>query len=93
MQLFTSIAATMVAKIGFTEGDIAVQTVAAKMMSGCAIANGGGVPAGSVVSVLQSIGTGAGLSALSPLAVAAVVVTTTVVVVGVSYLIYEHYKK
>uniref|UniRef100_A0A8C3T7M9 Uncharacterized protein n=1 Tax=Chelydra serpentina TaxID=8475 RepID=A0A8C3T7M9_CHESE len=41
---------------GFTAAGIATGTVAAKMMSAAAVANGGGVAAGSAVAVLQSIG-------------------------------------
>ncbi|KAG6929172.1 interferon alpha inducible protein 27 [Chelydra serpentina] len=47
---------------GFTAAGIATGTVAAKMMSAAAVANGGGVAAGSAVAVLQSIGA-AGLPA------------------------------
>ncbi|KAM7083467.1 interferon alpha-inducible protein 27, mitochondrial-like isoform 1-T1 [Ciconia maguari] len=42
--------------LGFTTAGIAAGSVAAKMMSAAAIANGGGVAAGSTVAVLQSIG-------------------------------------
>uniref|UniRef100_A0A8C3J283 Uncharacterized protein n=1 Tax=Calidris pygmaea TaxID=425635 RepID=A0A8C3J283_9CHAR len=42
--------------MGFTATGIAAGSVAAKMMSAAAIANGGGVAAGSAVAVLQSIG-------------------------------------
>ncbi|XP_006011979.1 interferon alpha-inducible protein 27-like protein 2A [Latimeria chalumnae] len=45
-----------VGALGFTQVGIAGASVAAKMMSAAAIANGGGVAAGSVVSVLQSVG-------------------------------------
>ncbi|XP_062889757.1 interferon alpha-inducible protein 27-like protein 2A [Mobula hypostoma] len=48
--------------VGFTSTGIAAGTIAAKMMSVAAVANGGGVAAGSTVAVLQSIGA-AGLSA------------------------------
>ncbi|NXL41755.1 IF27A protein, partial [Podilymbus podiceps] len=47
--------------LGFTGTGIAAGSVAAKMMSAAAIANGGAVAAGSTVTVLQSIGA-AGLS-------------------------------
>ncbi|NWH83634.1 IFI27 protein, partial [Aegithalos caudatus] len=47
--------------LGFTEAGIAAGSIAAKMMSAAAIANGGGVATGSIVAVLQSIGA-AGLS-------------------------------
>ncbi|XP_006925614.1 interferon alpha-inducible protein 27-like protein 2 [Pteropus alecto] len=46
---------------GFTGAGIAASSLAAKMMSATAIANGGGVPAGSLVATLQSAGA-AGLS-------------------------------
>ncbi|NWH83633.1 IFI27 protein, partial [Aegithalos caudatus] len=42
--------------LGFTEAGIAAGSIAAKMMSAAAIANGGGVATGSIVAVLQSIG-------------------------------------
>lgn len=42
--------------VGFTSTGIAAGSVAAKMMSATAVANGGGVAAGSTVAVLQSIG-------------------------------------
>ncbi|XP_069887542.1 interferon alpha-inducible protein 27, mitochondrial-like [Dipodomys merriami] len=48
--------------VGFTTSGIAASSIAAKMMSITAIANGGGVPAGSMVAALQSMGA-AGLSA------------------------------
>lgn len=41
---------------GFTSAGIAAGSLAAKMMSVTAIANGGGVAAGSAVAVLQSAG-------------------------------------
>lgn len=41
---------------GFTSVGIAAGSVAAKMMSVAAVANGGGVAAGSTVAVLQSAG-------------------------------------
>ncbi|XP_053942250.1 interferon alpha-inducible protein 27-like protein 2A isoform X2 [Cuculus canorus] len=41
--------------LGFQAAGIAAGSVAAKMMSAAAIANGGGVAAGSTVAVLQSI--------------------------------------
>ncbi|XP_057896428.1 interferon alpha-inducible protein 27-like protein 2A [Melospiza georgiana] len=50
-----------IAALGFTKAGILAGSVAAKMMSAAAIANGGGVAAGSAVAVLQSIGA-AGLS-------------------------------
>ncbi|XP_023575445.1 interferon alpha-inducible protein 27-like protein 2B isoform X2 [Octodon degus] len=50
--------------LGFTTTGITGSSLAAKMMSITAIANGGGVPAGSLVSTLQSVGA-AGLSTSS----------------------------
>uniref|UniRef100_A0A8C6IHV6 Interferon, alpha-inducible protein 27 n=1 Tax=Mus spicilegus TaxID=10103 RepID=A0A8C6IHV6_MUSSI len=47
--------------VGFTASGIAASSLAAKMMSLSAIANGGGVPAGGLVAILQSAGA-AGLS-------------------------------
>lgn len=41
---------------GFTSAGIAASSLAAKMMSAAAVAHGGGVPAGSLVAVLQSVG-------------------------------------
>ncbi|XP_027954642.1 interferon alpha-inducible protein 27-like protein 2 [Eumetopias jubatus] len=49
---------------GFTGAGITASSIAAKMMSATAIANGGGVPAGSLVATLQSVGA-AGLSTSS----------------------------
>ncbi|EPY81623.1 hypothetical protein CB1_000726092 [Camelus ferus] len=42
--------------VGFTGAGIAASSLAAKMMSAAAIANGGGVAAGSLVATLQSVG-------------------------------------
>ncbi|KAM9606586.1 interferon alpha-inducible protein 27-like protein 1 [Morphnus guianensis] len=42
--------------LGFTGTGIAAGSMAAKMMAAAAIANNGGVAAGSMVSVLQSVG-------------------------------------
>ncbi|XP_033705353.1 uncharacterized protein, partial [Tursiops truncatus] len=50
--------------MGFTGAGIAASSLAAKMMSAAAMANGGGVAAGSPAATLQSVGSG-GLS-LSP---------------------------
>ncbi|XP_041489038.1 interferon alpha-inducible protein 27-like protein 2 [Microtus oregoni] len=47
--------------VGFTGTGIAASSLAAKMMSLSAIANGGRVAAGSLVATLQSVGA-AGLS-------------------------------
>ncbi|KAK2826236.1 hypothetical protein Q5P01_020450 [Channa striata] len=54
--------------IGFTSAGIAAGSYAATMMSTAAIANGGGVAAGSAVAVLQS----AGMAGLSTAATGAV---------------------
>uniref|UniRef100_A0A668SKD3 Uncharacterized protein n=1 Tax=Oreochromis aureus TaxID=47969 RepID=A0A668SKD3_OREAU len=54
--------------IGFTSAGIAAGSYAASWMSAAAIANGGGVAAGSVFSLLQS----AGMAGLSGAATAAV---------------------
>lgn len=42
--------------MGFTSTGIAASSIAAKMMSAAAIANGGGVASGSLVATLQSVG-------------------------------------
>lgn len=42
--------------VGFTATGITASSLAAKMMSLSAIANGGGVPAGGLVAILQSAG-------------------------------------
>ncbi|XP_054861717.1 interferon alpha-inducible protein 27-like protein 2A [Amphiprion ocellaris] len=55
--------------IGFTSAGIAAGSYAAGMMSTAAIANGGGVAAGSLVAILQSAGM-AGLSGTATAAVA-----------------------
>lgn len=46
----------VVAGLGFTSAGIAAGSLASWMMSTAAVANGGGVAAGSAVAVLQSIG-------------------------------------
>ena len=46
--------------VGFTGAGIAASSFAAKMMSAAAVANGGGVAAGSLVATLQSVGKGPG---------------------------------
>lgn len=46
----------LLAAMGFTSGGIVAGSLAAKIMSYCAIANGGGVAAGGLVAFLQSIG-------------------------------------
>ncbi|XP_007529157.1 interferon alpha-inducible protein 27-like protein 2A isoform X2 [Erinaceus europaeus] len=50
--------------MGFTTAGIAASSIAAKMMSVAAIANGGGVASGSLVATLQSMGA-AGLALTS----------------------------
>ncbi|XP_010382832.1 interferon alpha-inducible protein 27, mitochondrial isoform X2 [Rhinopithecus roxellana] len=50
--------------MGFTATGIASSSIAAKMMSAAAIANGGGVAPGSLVATLQSLGA-TGLSGLT----------------------------
>lgn len=42
--------------MGFTATGITSSSIAAKMMSAAAIANGGGVAPGSLVAILQSLG-------------------------------------
>ena len=42
--------------VGFTGAGIAAGSIAAKMMSAAAIANGGGIAAGGLVATLQSVG-------------------------------------
>lgn len=42
--------------VGYTGAGITASSLAAKMMSAAAIANGGGVVAGSLVATLQSVG-------------------------------------
>ncbi|XP_027813155.1 interferon alpha-inducible protein 27-like protein 1 isoform X3 [Ovis aries] len=54
--------------VGFTSTGITASSLAAKMMSISAIANGGGVAAGSLVATLQSVGA-SGLSLSSKLLV------------------------
>ncbi|XP_036601887.1 interferon alpha-inducible protein 27-like protein 2A [Trichosurus vulpecula] len=50
--------------VGFTKVGIATGSMAAKMMSAAAVANGGGVASGSLVAVLQSVGA-SGLSTMA----------------------------
>uniref|UniRef100_A0A667WHW9 Uncharacterized protein n=1 Tax=Myripristis murdjan TaxID=586833 RepID=A0A667WHW9_9TELE len=59
----------VLAGIGFTSAGISAGSFAASMMSSAAIANGGGVAAGSLVAILQSAGA-AGLTAGASAAVA-----------------------
>ncbi|XP_055449086.1 interferon alpha-inducible protein 27, mitochondrial-like [Psammomys obesus] len=46
----------LLSAVGFTSSGIAASSLAAKIMSLSAIANGGGVPAGGLVAILQSAG-------------------------------------
>lgn len=46
----------ILAAMGFTSGGIVAGSIAAKLMSYFAIANGGGVASGGLVAFLQSIG-------------------------------------
>lgn len=46
----------LLASLGFTATGIAAGTLAAKLMSWSALLYGGGVPAGGLVAILQSIG-------------------------------------
>ncbi|KAG7334473.1 hypothetical protein KOW79_002880 [Hemibagrus wyckioides] len=55
--------------VGFGTAGISAGSIAASMMSSAAIANGGGVAAGSLVAVLQSVGA-AGFSAATTAGVA-----------------------
>ncbi|XP_060081782.1 interferon alpha-inducible protein 27, mitochondrial-like [Ylistrum balloti] len=64
--------------VGFTSTGILAGSLAAKAMSAAAIANGGGVAAGSAVAICQSVGA-AGLGATG---VAAVGSTGTAVTLG-----------
>ncbi|XP_077196895.1 interferon alpha-inducible protein 27-like protein 2A [Paroedura picta] len=59
-----------VGMLGFTAAGILSGSIAAKMMSVAAIANGGGVAAGSLVATFQSIGV-AGLSFATKAAITA----------------------
>ena len=66
MAVSTTIGAAIlsVKAFGFTVAGISAGSIAAKMMSAYAIANGGGVAAGGVVASLQSVGT---MSVLGPI--------------------------
>ncbi|XP_047201694.1 interferon alpha-inducible protein 27, mitochondrial-like [Girardinichthys multiradiatus] len=67
--------------IGFTSIGIAAGSYAAGMMSTAAIANGGGVAAGSLVALLQLAG-GVATVALTPALLAALGFTTTGIAAG-----------
>ncbi|KAM9038386.1 interferon alpha-inducible protein 27-like protein 2A isoform 1-T1 [Sarcophilus harrisii] len=69
--LAPSLAPMILGALGFTKLGIAAGSMAASMMSASAIANGGGVAAGSLVAVLQSVGA-AGLSMTSNAALGSV---------------------
>uniref|UniRef100_A0A7N5K2F8 Uncharacterized protein n=1 Tax=Ailuropoda melanoleuca TaxID=9646 RepID=A0A7N5K2F8_AILME len=56
--------------LGFGSAGIVAGSIGAKMMSAAAIANGGGVAAGSVVATMQSIGA-AGVPAVASAAATA----------------------
>nr|KAF6387043.1 interferon alpha inducible protein 27 like 1 [Myotis myotis] len=62
--LLVGAAPVVLGAMGFTSAGIAASSIAAKMMSAAAIANGGGVAAGGLVATLQSAGA-AGLSVSS----------------------------
>ncbi|XP_043851468.1 interferon alpha-inducible protein 6 [Dromiciops gliroides] len=51
--------------LGFTGVGIAANSLASTLMSWSAVMNGGGVPAGGIVATLQSLGAGAGTTALA----------------------------
>lgn len=51
-----ALAPVLLGVVGFGSTGIVSGSIAAKMMSAAAIANGGGVAAGSTVAVLQSAG-------------------------------------
>ena len=61
--------------LGFTAGGIADNSVAARMMSSAALANGGGVAARGVVATLQSVGA-AGIAASTQAVIGGTVGTT-----------------
>ncbi|XP_053254768.1 interferon alpha-inducible protein 27-like protein 2A [Podarcis raffonei] len=54
------------AAAGFTAAGILAGSLAAKMMSAAAIANGGGVAAWSIVAAFQSVGMSAALRTRTP---------------------------
>uniref|UniRef100_A0A3B3YAA7 Uncharacterized protein n=1 Tax=Poecilia mexicana TaxID=48701 RepID=A0A3B3YAA7_9TELE len=53
-----ALAPVVLGAVGFTSAGIAAGSYAASMMSAAAVANGGGVAAGSLVAILQSAGAG-----------------------------------
>ncbi|XP_035249528.1 interferon alpha-inducible protein 27-like protein 2A isoform X4 [Anguilla anguilla] len=61
----------VVGALGFTGAGVAAGSVASWAMSAAAVANGGGVAAGTAVAVLQSVGA-AGLSGAATTVVGAV---------------------
>jgi hypothetical protein len=61
-----AIANAILGGIGFTATGIAESSLAAGMMSTAAIANGGGVAAGSLVSILQSMSVAGATLGLAP---------------------------
>ncbi|RVE57054.1 hypothetical protein OJAV_G00212400 [Oryzias javanicus] len=64
-------APVLLGAVGFTATGIAAGSYAASWMSAVAVANGGGVAAGSLISVLTSVGMG-GLGATGTAAVGSV---------------------
>lgn len=74
--------------VGFTGSGIAASSLAAKLMSVSAIANGGGVPAGGLVATLQSVGA-AGLSMTSKVLVGSTGSAIVASVMGVCKHLYR----
>ncbi|XP_019367766.1 PREDICTED: interferon alpha-inducible protein 27-like protein 2A [Gavialis gangeticus] len=72
--VFVGVPATLGAA-GFTTAGVAAGSLAAKMMSAAAVANGGGLAAGGVVPSLQSLGA----LGLSGAAKSAVITASTVI--------------
>lgn len=73
----------MLGAVGFTGTGIAASSLAAKMMSLSAIANGGGVAASSLVATLQSVGA-AGLSVSSKVLLGSAGSALVASVIGIS---------
>lgn len=73
--------------VGFTATGITASSLAAKMMSLSAIANGGGVPAGGLVAILQSAGA-AGLSTPATVLVGSAGSAVVASVMGICESIY-----